>query len=175
MVSSFSGLLAGPGDGWEAWLLSPPGQSGSVPVTLGWLVTLNGDSGSSALPTLGPPASTPWLTLSRSGCPFLLSLPVTCSWVCGARGTLVLWVFLSGFQTCYNKCINIVGKTLLAPISREVKGQTLEEKAWEQISALLFPGWVTLGKLLTLSVEGFLIWNRWIIIVSPSCVGCLDI
>lgn len=40
-----------------------------------------------------------------------------------------------------------------------VKHQTLEKKAWNQILAPLFAGWVALGKLLTLSVEGFIICN----------------
>ena len=76
--------------------------------------------------------------------------------VCRATDELVLFILLCVFPMFCNKHLYIAGK---APNSRVVKGQTLEE-AWDQISALLFPGWVTLGKLLTLPVEGFLSVTR---------------
>ena len=73
--------------------------------------------------------------------------------------SLSSWLFSLFSKRSVTNVSMFLERLLFACNSRMVKHQTLETKAWNPILAPLFPGWVTLGKLPTISVEGFIICN----------------
>lgn len=131
MVSSFLGLLASLGDGWESPLLSAPGQSGSAPVTPGPAShpLPCPPQGSPPYPAAPVPGLLPPPLCCLHPLPGMKAFPALCQRpVCRATDELVLFILLCVFPMFCNKHLYIAGK---APNSRVVKGQTLEE-AWDR-------------------------------------------